>query len=189
MLTTLAALLVGALYAVCVGGITRRILGVPVGWLRTFIVGVAVFLASSPVAIYIATASGVVGPSGKPTVSLAVAVLFLVLAFAWVFAFGIMALVIIEAIWPTGSVPNPVQLVRGWLQRQRRVRRYLHILRIASRHGLKVFWTDRPRGRHLLASENERTALGLVATLNEAGVTFVKLGQLLSTRRDLLPGP
>ncbi len=41
----------------------------------------------------------------------------------------------------------------------------------------------------IASDRNERTALGLVAALNEAGVTFVKLGQLLSTRRDLLPGP
>lgn len=185
----IGALLVAPLYAVCVGAITRRILGVPVGWPRAFIVGLAVFLASSPVATYIAAASGIVGPTGKPTVPLAVAVLFLVLTFAWVFAFGILALVITEALWPTGSVPGPVQLVREWLQRRRRIRRYLQILAIASRHGLRVFLTDRPRGRPLRPAENERMALGLVAALNEAGVTFVKLGQLLSTRRDLLPEP
>jgi ubiquinone biosynthesis protein len=187
MITVIGVLVVAVLYAVCVGAITRRILGAPVGWPRTFIVGLAVFLASSPVATSIATASGLVGASGKPTVSLAVAVLFLALAFAWVFAFGILALVIFEAIWPTGSVPDPVTLAREWLQRGRRIRRYLHILAIASRHGLRVFWTDRPRGRRLPPTEHEQMALGLVATLNEAGVTFVKLGQLLSTRRDLLP--
>ena len=190
----IAALVVAAAYAACVGAISRRILGAPVGWPRTFIVGVVVFLASSPVATSIATASGIVNAAGTPTVSTAVGALFIALVFAWVFAFGVAALVVIEAIWPTGSVPNPVQLVRESLQRRRRIRRYLHILAIASRHGLRVFLTDRtgrPRGsgRRLLPADNVRTARGLVAALTEAGVTFVKLGQLLSTRRDLLPGP
>ncbi|MFI6290747.1 AarF/UbiB family protein [Nonomuraea sp. NPDC050790] len=34
-----------------------------------------------------------------------------------------------------------------------------------------------------------KLARSLRAALNEGGVTFVKLGQMLSTRRDLIPGP
>lgn len=189
MLAAIAVPLVAAVYAVCTGAIARRILGVTVGWPRTFVVGLAVFFANAPVATYIATTAGIVGTTGQPTAPLAVAALFIVLTFAWVFAFGILALVVIEAIWPTGSVPNPAQLVREWLQRRRRIRRYLHILAIASRHGLQALLSDRRRRRRPAQAETERTALGLVAALNEAGVTFVKLGQVLSTRRDLLPGP
>ncbi|MGC5371938.1 hypothetical protein ACPXA3_31895, partial [Klebsiella pneumoniae] len=38
-------------------------------------------------------------------------------------------------------------------------------------------------------STSEERARAIVATINDAGVSFVKLGQVLSTRRDLIPEP
>ncbi|WP_236791294.1 AarF/UbiB family protein [Amycolatopsis sp. GM8] len=58
---------------------------------------------------------------------------------------------------------------------------------IAARHGLGRFVRagarlGRPSGEGLAD-----TAVALRRALEDAGVAFVKLGQMLSTRRDLLP--
>ena len=57
-------------------------------------------------------------------------------------------------------------------------------LHIASpRHGLGSYLSGRRPG----ASESRPLALNIRAALEEAGGMFVKLGQVLSTRADLLP--
>jgi len=73
--------------------------------------------------------------------------------------------------------------LRGRLSR---TRRYAQISRIAVKHGLGRHLTGRREpgpapGRHAKLARSLRRAL------EEGGVTFVKLGQLLSTRADLLP--
>ncbi|WP_163568909.1 ABC1 kinase family protein [Fodinicola feengrottensis] len=183
MIETVVVVAAAALFAVCAGMVARRVLGTPVGWPRTFVVGLVVYAGSSPFATFVAAAAGLRGGPDHLSVSVLVAAAFILLAFGWLFAFGVAALVAVEAIWPTGSVPNPLRLVRDLVGRRRRTRRYLAILSIASRHGLSRVL----RGRRVSQPELERTPVALVAALNEAGVTFVKLGQLLSTRRDLLP--
>lgn len=110
--------------------------------------------------------------------------LFMVLALGWIFALGVGALVMLEAAFPTGSLPSPQSLFFGWKSRRRRARRYAQVVSIAVRHGLgsqlRGFGGDSP-GREV------KTARALKESLAEAGVTFVKLGQMLSTRRDILP--
>ncbi|PRY55904.1 ABC1 kinase family protein [Glycomyces artemisiae] len=91
-------------------------------------------------------------------------------------------LVIWEAVIPTGAVPPARTWFKGLRTRTRRTRRYLQILAIAARHGLIGLL----RGRRLSAQDAEM-ARALRRALDDAGVTFVKLGQILSTRRDLLP--
>ncbi|MEU6248519.1 AarF/UbiB family protein [Glycomyces sp. NPDC047010] len=91
-------------------------------------------------------------------------------------------LVVWEAVIPTGAVPPARTWFKGLRTRLRRTRRYLQILAIAGRHGLIGLL----RGRRL-ASQDEEMARALRRALDDAGVTFVKLGQILSTRRDLLP--
>ncbi|MEU5875757.1 AarF/UbiB family protein [Glycomyces sp. NPDC047369] len=91
-------------------------------------------------------------------------------------------LVIWEAVIPTGAVPPARTWFKGLRTRVRRTRRYLQILAIAARHGLIGLL----RGRRL-SSQDAEMARALRRALDDAGVTFVKLGQILSTRRDLLP--
>ncbi|MFO0873123.1 MAG: AarF/ABC1/UbiB kinase family protein [Phycisphaerales bacterium] len=80
----------------------------------------------------------------------------------------------------------------------RNVRRYQQVLRVLARHGFGSFvqetGLDRlvERGRHLFGGEVSPTA-HLTApervrrAMEELGPTFIKLGQILSTRRDLVP--
>jgi ubiquinone biosynthesis protein len=82
------------------------------------------------------------------------------------------------------SIPHPVKSAR---RRTDRVRRYAQITRIAARHGLTPAIG---MGRsHVDVDEAERrapTARRLRNALEEAGGMFVKLGQVLSTRADLV---
>src|SRR4249920_3651586 len=68
-----------------------------------------------------------------------------------------------------------------------RSRRYSQISRIAVRHGLGPYLHGRPLRPADAAGGRAALALSLRCALEEGGVTFTKLGQLLSTRRDLLP--
>ncbi|MGW5683193.1 ABC1 kinase family protein [Nonomuraea sp. NPDC003754] len=95
-------------------------------------------------------------------------------------------LVLGEALVPPGSIPGPIELIRSLRGRLARARRYSQITRIAFRHGLGPYLRGRgddPGDR----SGRVRLAASLREALDEGGVTFVKLGQVLSTRRDLLP--
>jgi ubiquinone biosynthesis protein len=93
------------------------------------------------------------------------------------------------------GMPHPVRSARA---RIGRVRRYTEVTRIASRHGLAVFvGAARPAGGRQgqeppvegaqATARTRRLARNLRAALEEGGGIFVKLGQVLSTRSDLLP--
>ena len=77
-------------------------------------------------------------------------------------------------------VPHPIRSLR---QRADRTRRYLQVTRIAARHGLSSYLSGRRPG----TDESRPLARNIRAALEEAGGMFVKLGQVLSTRADLLP--
>jgi ubiquinone biosynthesis protein len=96
-------------------------------------------------------------------------------------------LVVAEALVPSGSLPGPLQWRRRLRGQAARTRRYLEISRIAMRHELWSRLRRRRRGRLDDPDGRAELARAVRQALDEAGVTFVKLGQVLSTRRDLLP--
>ena len=163
--------------------VVRRVVGVPTGWPRTIFVGL-VMSAGMAVTVQYLYRAGTGDNHGGLEVAPGVAALFTALAIGWIFALGVGALVMVEAAFPTGSLPSPQSLFFGWKSRRRRARRDAQVLSIATRHGLgsqlRGFGGDSP-GRAV------KTARALRESLAEAGVTFVKLGQMLSTRRDILP--
>ena len=154
---------------------SRRLLGLPVGVLRALIAGLLGFAtaeilgrslrAAQPghLAAFITVALGV---------PLIVAMIFLVAA---------------EALVPSGTGPQPVEMIRDARRALARSRRYSQISRIAVRHGLGPYLHGRPLRPADAAGGRAALALSLRRALEEGGVTFTKLGQLLSTRRDLLP--
>lgn len=92
-------------------------------------------------------------------------------------------LILGELIAPPGARPRPVRWyrsARGWWQR---TRRYSQVTRIAVRHGLGAYLSGR---RSPTASGGVGLARRLRLALEEGGVVFVKFGQILSTRHDLL---
>jgi ubiquinone biosynthesis protein len=183
VLVSLAALVFLFLQSWFAATVVRRVVGVPTGWPRTLAVGLVMSAVVAVTVQYLYRAGTGQNSTGLD-VSPGVALLFTVLALGWIFALGVGALVMLEAAFPTGSLPSPQSLFFGWKSRRRRARRYTQVVSIAVRHGLgsqlRGFGGDSP-GREV------KTARALKESLAEAGVTFVKLGQMLSTRRDVLP--
>lgn len=93
----------------------------------------------------------------------------------------------------SGAVVRVPRLWRDVRQGLARSRRYAQVVRIAARHGLIERSPEATTAGlpHLAATGDQRRARrigrALRATLEEAGGAFVKLGQILATRPDLLP--
>ncbi|MCB1274237.1 MAG: AarF/ABC1/UbiB kinase family protein [Leucobacter sp.] len=98
---------------------------------------------------------------------------------------AIAVLVIAELLVPQGSLPRPDQWGKLTRQAFERNRRYTELLRIIAKH--RLFTIKLGPGSTRSASQHDAEALALKQALEEAGGAFVKLGQLLSTRPDILP--
>ncbi|MBV7245422.1 AarF/ABC1/UbiB kinase family protein [Streptomyces sp. MW-W600-10] len=87
---------------------------------------------------------------------------------------------------------RPVAWTRRLHRRIMRVHRYAQIGVILARHGLAPFLrrkdrTGKDRGGAAGRLGSPRLARSLRLAIEEGGVTFVKLGQLMSTRPDAIP--
>ena len=127
VLATSIALVAGLAWA------SRRLLGLPVGALRALIAGLLGFAA----ALFLGRSLRAAQPGHAAAfftvalgVPLIVAMIFIVAA---------------EALVPTGTRPQPVEIIRGTRRGFARSRRYSQISRIAVRHGLSPYL----RGRRL----------------------------------------
>lgn len=100
---------------------------------------------------------------------------------------GMVFLVIAEALIPSDTVPGPIYMARAFRMWLRRTRRYMEISWILLKHGVSLGSIGGNRAE-MRSAEGRAFMAGKVRdALSESGVTFVKIGQLLSTRRDLLP--
>jgi ubiquinone biosynthesis protein len=169
VLATSIALVAGLAWA------SRRLLGLPVGVPRALTAGLLGFAVAWLLGSWLRAAQP------GHTVAFITVALGVPLIVAMIF------IVAAEVLVPSGSVPQPVEMIRGAQRSLARSRRYMQISRIAVRHGLGPYL----RGRRLRdgdpAGGRAALALALRHALEEGGVTFTKLGQLISTRRDLLP--
>jgi ubiquinone biosynthesis protein len=155
--------------------VSRRLLGSPVGALRALIAGVLGFV----VALILGTSLRAAEPGH--------AVAFVTVALGVPLIVAMIFIVAAEVLVPSGTGPRPVEAVLGARRALARSRRYSQISRIAVRHGLGPYLHGRPLRGDDAAASRAALALSLRQALEEGGVTFTKLGQLLSTRRDLLP--
>ena len=160
--------------------VAQRLLGVRFGVVRMVLAAAITLSLFSPIANALV---------GKPpyTGSNGVAIAFLVLTTLFSMLAGLVFLVLAEALVPTGSLPRARDLRRDLSGRIARTRRYLQILRIAIKHGLGPYLRGRRRPGRENAAGQADLARSLRLALDEAGVTFVKLGQVLSTRSDIIP--
>ncbi|MEV1172948.1 AarF/UbiB family protein [Nonomuraea sp. NPDC049784] len=179
-------LLLGAFTLLMILGLAtaaQRLLGVRFGRLRTFLAALVAFGLAQPLLEPILSSIGPVDREHPPAAPALGILLLIVMS---VVLIPMVILVIAEALAPPGSVPGPLELIRSVRGRVSRSRRYSQITRIAIRHGLGPYL--RGRGERLEdRSGKVRLARSLREALDDGGVTFVKLGQVLSTRRDLLP--
>jgi len=160
--------------------VAQRLLGVRFGLVRLALGAGLTLALFNPIAEGLVGPPPFEGPNAAAVALLALTTLCSVLS-------GLIFLVLAEALVPTGSLPRARDLRRDLTGRIARTKRYLQILRIAIRHGLGPYLRGRRRpGRENAAGQAE-LARSLRLALDEAGVTFVKLGQVLSTRSDVIP--
>jgi ubiquinone biosynthesis protein len=159
----------------------RRLMGLPLSALRTLLAGLIAFFVASPI----------IAAIGGPTVARGRGVLpglwFVILGVVIALLVGMVFLVISEALVPSGSLPGPLYVLRGLRRQVGRTRRYSQIGRILVRRGLLPYLRGGRRSELATTEGRARLARSLRLALEDGGVTFVKLGQVLSTRRDLLP--
>ena len=153
---------------------SRRILGADLGIGRILFAGVLGLGAE------LGFESQVVWPSDSSNFAL-IPVQFGILVLV-----TIAILVLLEIVVPQGRVPAVHQWGKILRQSLSRGRRYTQLMRIVSRNGLIPFRIDNGKG---LEAERKRIeqAANLRAACEQAGGAFIKFGQLLSTRSDLLP--
>ncbi|MFE1166370.1 ABC1 kinase family protein [Nocardiopsis sp. NPDC058789] len=99
---------------------------------------------------------------------------------------AMLAFVGLELLLPRGTRFRPLAMVREARNWFGRLGRYRRILWILARHGLGGYVLGGRKGIED-TSVQRRLARSLARSMEEAGVVFVKLGQVLATRRDLLP--
>ena len=170
-----AVLVTSIVVVAALAWVSRRLLGLPVGTLRAVIAGLVGFAAAL-----------ILGRALRATQSGHLTAFFSV-AFGVPLIVAMIFIVAAEALVPTGTGPQPVEIVLGARRSVARSRRYAQISRILVRHGLGPYLQGRPLRGWETAEGRAAIALSLRRALEEGGVTFVKFGQLLSTRRDLLP--
>ncbi|WP_116244128.1 AarF/ABC1/UbiB kinase family protein [Nocardiopsis sp. FIRDI 009] len=111
---------------------------------------------------------------------------FLAFTYLSMAAAAMLVFVAVELALPQGTRLRPVASARAVVLWSKRMGRYRRIVWILARHGLWGYVTGRRDGEED-ASTQRRLARSLARSLEEAGVVFVKLGQVMATRRDLLP--
>lgn len=164
--------------------VARRVLGAPTGLLRTIVVMGIVLTTTAPVIFAMAEQAGVLGVDDTVDDSGA-AVLIVLAAAGLTFGIALTVLVISELVLPSR---RDVVGFRSPFALSAAVRQAVRSIRIST------IFARRGAGRMVLtalgsASEDERrrTARSLKLALEDCGATFVKFGQMLSTRPELLP--
>ncbi|HET8927877.1 MAG TPA: AarF/UbiB family protein [Microbacterium sp.] len=159
---------------ILIGSLSRRLLGVRVGTVRIVIAGL------------LGLGAEIGFESQYVWENTAYSPVLIPIQFAIIFFTAVAFLVVAELVVPQGSVSRPDQWLPGIRRTFDRASRYSQLTRIAARHKLIPFTIDTAQTP---AAERERTreAQSLANALEEAGGAFVKIGQLLSTRSDILP--
>ncbi|MEV5241993.1 AarF/UbiB family protein [Streptomyces cinnamoneus] len=162
-----------AIFLVAFPVIARRLLGVRVGVIRTLLTGA---VAIGGIALF----STVMRSPDQGGLLMGVQ-----MGCSLLLAMGFLA--VSEMVVPGDSARTPAGWLRTVRSRGARARRYSQISAIALRYGLRPYLRGRDDPDSGGTKGAARLARPLRLALEEAGPTFVKLGQVLSTRHDLLP--
>lgn len=179
LIPALLVIVGGTIWVYAVGA--RRLLGLSLSMPRAILGGAVSVAVGSPII------NAVVSSARTHPQPVLPGLWFVILGVAIALLVGMFVLVALEALLPSGQLAGPLYLIRSLRRRSNRVRRYRQITRILVRRGLLPYMSGARRSE--LATSEGRTALAraLRLALEDGGVTFIKLGQLLGTRRDLLP--
>ena len=151
----------------------RRVLGVRIGTVRAFVAALVGWLVAGQVMVSLfPVVHGSTGAFVGLLIPIAGSAFLATLTF----------LFLAEMAFPGGSGLGVVGRFRSLRRRFVRTRRYSQVSRIAMRHGIGPYLVGRGG-----VERQAVLARSLRRALEDGGVTFVKLGQVLSTRPDLLP--
>ena len=172
ILVNLPAMLLFAWVAGRLLGVRRR------SWVSVVVCGFTGYLAGGSLALLMAHGEATAGEFGRNVWIFGV--VFTMAATAGFESLARPRRRLATAAVPT-SLPHPIRSIK---RSARRGRRYLQIIRIALRHGLGSYlgFGRGGRGAGRAASPARQARLAL----EEAGGMFVKLGQMLSTRPDVV---
>jgi len=179
MLEAFVTVLIGVVFAFGSAWVAQHVLGATISWIRALVLVAIVYALTVPLVRAALVSGGVISDDGVSAAG-GLGVAIIAVAVGWQFAIAIAVIMVTELFWPSGRGWHPIRAVQELLRRRARMRRYAEVLRIASTHGLSLYGSHR-------SGSGEDVPAALVAVLNEAGPTFVKIGQVLSTRDDLLP--
>lgn len=171
--------------AVVLALLSRRLLGVPVGWPRLLLVSVVVSLTGSAVVTWLFSATYDLDVNGDLPASITgpgILLLLLLSVITWLIL-GPAVILLFEVAAPTGTLRGPIEVLRDLPASYRRSRRYSQVVRLATKNGLGRYFGS---GRRSERTSSSGVGARLRTTLTEGGVTFVKLGQMLATRPDLI---
>ena len=177
------------LFAV-LGTLASRLLGVELSWPRRLF---AAFLGVSAGSIIAWLLAGWRPPTNPTTIDVATPVHLAWSLMATLAAVGLFELAARPG-QAAGALSRILRIPRFFGDARRRIlrsRRYAQVVGVATRNGLGEQFGDRStRSDETLSAERprwRRIGRPLRATLDEAGGAFVKFGQFLSTRPDLVP--
>lgn len=172
------AVVVTIAIAAVVGAVLRRVLdGQPARW-RSFIVALIALLVVAGVAEPVAVQLGVTA-SATPTTQAVLWWLFIMLLVVLGIGVGALGVLVMgEALLPTGRYGTFADIARSLAGGARRSVRYLSLLRVTAASRL---WRSARNG-----PDSPEFAAAITRTLSDAGPTFVKIGQVLSTRPELV---
>jgi len=159
----------------------RGLLGVKFTLVRLIIAGVIAFLIGQPII------RALLGPELMTRSGVFPALWFTILGTGISLLAAMVFLVVAEALVPSNTLPGPVYMIRAFRRSLGRAARYAQITRIILRRGLSAYLRGGRRAELRSSEGRASLARSLRYALNDGGVTFVKMGQILSTRRDLLP--
>ncbi|QCP06125.1 AarF/ABC1/UbiB kinase family protein [Brevibacterium sp. CS2] len=179
------SILLGLLNAVVVGVLVRRTITVGTGALRNTIVSLVIGMSLWPITLQAFEMFGISQDGDIPWIEMSFpAVMVFLLVFAWLIVVQMAILLAIELVLPSGSFTHLLRSATRVPVWYRRVSRLSQIQRILLRHGLARYM--RPRIPTLRVSTRE-IAKTTAEAFAAAGVTFVKLGQFVATRADMVP--
>lgn len=184
-MNVLVAILLGLVNALIVGVLVRRVLSVGTGWVRNTVVSLVMGVSLWPITLQSFSILGIRDHGEVPWAGLGfqAAMVFLLL-FCWFIVIQMSVLLAIELIVPSGSLTSVARSATRLPTWYRRVRRLAQIQRILLKFGLARYL--RPRLPSLKFNRRE-IAKTTAEAFAAAGVTFVKLGQFIATRADMVP--
>lgn len=184
-MTILYTIGLGVLSALIVGFLVRRLMLTGTGAARNTIVSLIMGLSIWPITLQAYQLLGISESDQYPNLSMSFpAIMVFLLLFAWFIVIQMFVLLAIELIMPSGTLSSLIRNAPKIPTWYRRVNRLAQIQKILIKFGLSRYL--RPRIPTLRVSLREIAATTRDA-LAASGVTFIKLGQFIATRGDMIP--